>query len=478
MALTLNSKSYSVAGNRAQVIADFTFDSSYAYGGEAMDPDKILGLHTIETALFETSGGYSLQYDRTNKKIQVFGPPTAPPIVFEEQHTPTATGKITLKYPPAYIMSISNLSQPMRMTTTGATLAAGQAKPDAVFAAGQLATITTYTGLNGITNGTIGDGTGWMAAGDDWAYPGTAGAHKASSASVVPLTHSSFAAVAGHTYRVIYTATITTGGIKVGLGGATGTIRTVGAPTTYTEDLTATSTGGLLFTPSGTSHLTVDEVFIYDITGTIYITYATQAWKDVWDNLVQEEVQATVAHVATLDNIPIAIQCIHADGTSSYNACLQECHDDTVAQGSCVIVHASKTLTFHATDAVTGCIVTYVKKPSSGFLYDRFIANEDFTAASNICTPAYPILLWGYSGQLPEKGATTEEFIALGGTAGTGESKLDIITAGTKITGQSITTGVGVYVWGRPTEIVTAPLEVANGADLSSLTVRGMFIGT
>jgi hypothetical protein len=37
---------------------------------------------------------------------------------------------------------------------------------------------------------------------------------------------------------------------------------------------------------------------------------------------------------------------------------------------------------------------------------------------------------------------------------------------------------VGVYVWGRPTEIVTAPLEVANGADLSSLTVRGMFIGT
>jgi len=430
----------------------------------------------VDIALIETKGGYSFEFDKANAKVKVFGPPTAPPIVFEEQHTPTAAGLITLDYPPAFIMSISSLSQPIRMTTTGATLAAGQAKPTAVFYAGNLSSISVYTGLNEITNGDFGTAcTGWTL-GTNWADD-TDKAKKSSSTATATCAHDTFAAVAGHTYRTIYTVSgWASGGIKIGLGGQFGTIR--GADGTYTEDITATTTGALAFTPSGTSALTIDNVYIYDLTATVYVTYATQAWKDVWDNLVQEEEQATAAHVATLDNLPIAIQAINADGTTSYNACLMDDKDDTVAQGECVITPSDGTLTFHATDAILTCVVTYVKKPSAGFLLDRFIDEESFTAASNVCTPAYPILLWVYSGQPPENGAVSESFIALAGTAGTGEAKLDLITAGTKITGQSITTGTGMYVWGRPTEIVTSPLEHAEGASLTALTsVKALFIG-
>jgi hypothetical protein len=87
-------------------------------------------------------------------------------------------------------------------------------------------------------------------------------------------------------------------------------------------------------------------------------------------------------------------------------------------------------------------------------------------------------LIWGYSGQLPENTAVTEQFVSLGGTAGTGEAKLDLIYPGTRITGESITTGTAMYVWGKPDEIETVPLEVKDAEDLSELTsVRTIFLG-
>jgi hypothetical protein len=87
-------------------------------------------------------------------------------------------------------------------------------------------------------------------------------------------------------------------------------------------------------------------------------------------------------------------------------------------------------------------------------------------------------LIWGYSGQLPENAAVTEQFVSLGGTAGTGEAKLDLIYPGTRITGQSVTTGTAMYVWGKVDEIETVPLEVKDGEDLSDLTsIRVIFLG-
>ena len=67
----------------------------------------------------------------------------------------------------------------------------------------------------------------------------------------------------------------------------------------------------------------------------------------------------------------------------------------------------------------------------------------------------------------------------MGGTAGTGEAKLDLIYPGTRITGQSVTTGTAMYVWGKVDEIETVPLEVKDTEDLSSVTsIRTIFLGS
>jgi len=120
MSITLSNKKYHVFGDLAAVIADVAFDSSYPYGGESFDSDQELGMHNIEMLIPESKKGFSVSYDYSNNKFKVFK--NAPAIVYEEQHTPTSTGKITLKYPPAYIMSICNASAPLKLSTTGATI--------------------------------------------------------------------------------------------------------------------------------------------------------------------------------------------------------------------------------------------------------------------------------------------------------------------------------------------------------------------
>ena len=363
MALTV-SKIFSVFGDKAVVQADIAFDSSYAYGGEALNSDQVLGLHAIESALFESKGGYTFEYDKTNEKLKVFPQQTVPPIVFEEKHT-IASNAITLDYPAAYIMAITQADSTVKLTTSGATLAAGEAKPTAIFAAGVKSAISFHSGLSGVVN----------------------------------------------------------------------------------------------------------------------VTYITQAWKDVWDNLVQEEAVTIVVatEVGTLANQAIAIQAINVTGTTSTNCCLMLDKDDTAATTECVVdmTSTAKTLTFAVADVTTSAVVTYVKKPASGFLFNRFVAEESLGIAANVATPAYPILIWGYCNQIPENGADTEAFISLAGSAGADEAKLDLMQANTRIVGASLSAATGMYVWGRPWEIVPTPLEVATGTDLSALTsVKGVFIGS
>ena len=94
-------------------------------------------------------------------------------------------------------MAIYHEASPLKMTTSGATLAAGEAQPDAVFAAGTRATLTTYPGTNEITNGDIGVGTGWTA-GTNWSASGNK-AVKASSTATATYAHNTFAATVGPT---------------------------------------------------------------------------------------------------------------------------------------------------------------------------------------------------------------------------------------------------------------------------------------
>jgi hypothetical protein len=77
-----------------------------------------------------------------------------------------------------------------------------------------------------------------------------------------------FAAVSGRVYDVTYTigswAAAVNRGLKVTCGGVDGTTRT--ADGTYTDTITATGTGGLLFTPTGTDAsgvvCTLDDVTV------------------------------------------------------------------------------------------------------------------------------------------------------------------------------------------------------------------------
>jgi hypothetical protein len=368
MALTVNLKTFSVSGSVMEAYARLTLDNSYTYGGETFDVEKTLGIHSLQSVLFDQKAGsqqYQFVYDATNKKIKVMT--EAPPVVFGEVQT-IATNQITLDYPPAYIMSISKAADPYYLTTTAnsagtaTVLLTDECAPTAKFAIGQRASFR-------------------------------------------------FEAAA---------------------------------------------------------------------TGDVYITYITQAWKEVWDALVQEEAVTVTANVGTPANQAIAIQAICATGTTSFNVAAMNDKDDAPGTLECAIdmTTTTKTLTFFATDAVTTCAVTYIKLPASGFLYNRRIAEESLTAASNICTTAYPILIWGYSGQIPEIATATRRFVSLAGALGAGEASLDLMYHTTRINTQAMTTGTAMYVWGRWWEIPTIPLEVKNGVDLSDVIIGATFIGT
>jgi hypothetical protein len=279
MAVTLNAKAYTVIGNYAMVIGALTFDSSYTYGGMALNTEQLLGMHNPGMMLMDQRYGapYQFQFDMTNKKIKVFS--EAPPIVIDEVQT-IASNAITLDYPAAYIMSIGQATTGLKLTTSTATLAAGECQPTTIFQAGTRPSITFHSALS----------------------------------------------------------------------------------------------------------------------GAVYITYITQAWAEVWANLVQEEVQTVAANTCNLTNQAVAVQAVRSIGTTSTNSCGFMTAADTVSTTYVKMDFSStnKALTFVAGDAVTSCVTTYIKKPTSGLLYNRFVATENMTAAANVCTPAYPILLWGY----------------------------------------------------------------------------------
>ena len=218
------------------------------------------------------------------------------------------------------------------------------------------------------------------------------------------------------------------------------------------------------------------------LSGVVYVSYVTQAWKEVWDNLVQEEAVTPESHIGTLTYDAIAIQAINASaGGTTTNSCLMIDKDDTPATTECSVDFsdsAAVTLTFATADAVTAAVCTYIKLPSSGFLKDNWVEEEAMTATSNVCTPAYPILLWGYSGQLLENAAVTGRIINIGGSAGSEEGYINFNDPYTKITQDAVTTGTAAYVKGRRGDIPTVPIECHTGLSLSDLsTVKVTVLG-
>lgn len=221
------------------------------------------------------------------------------------------------------------------------------------------------------------------------------------------------------------------------------------------------------------------------LSGVVYVTYITQAWKDVWDNLVQSETVTFTGGAGRLAYQALAIQSI---STGSVALAILD-KDDTVATNEVRVEMsiASALTSMNVLSAVGSAQVTYIKKPTSGFLKDRHIAEEGASLV-NSTTHAldFPCLIWGYAGMAPINTLATHRLINFGGTNGTAEGQLRFYKMGgvdgdgTRFTTVAAAAALtGSYVKGLPHEIPgLVPLEVKNGENLAALSaVRFTAVG-
>jgi hypothetical protein len=236
--------------------------------------------------------------------------------------------------------------------------------------------------------------------------------------------------------------------------------------------------------------------------GAITVTYITQAWKEVWDNRVASADFETATHVADLEDTICFIEscCAYDTSAAVVNSLNQFVRGgDAADAGECEVDFSDSgagtagdtTLTFNASDAVTDIKLTYIKLPTSGFLKNRFLEDQDTTMSSGAGSSGYPILFQAFCNQIPDYTAAGERdphylMMAEGDALGTAQEwaidwhKL-ITDSGTPINlNDSTSDAVSLsYVYGIPSEIPgVVPLEVRNGTDLSDLTdIRIEIIG-
>lgn len=228
--------------------------------------------------------------------------------------------------------------------------------------------------------------------------------------------------------------------------------------------------------------------------GVVYVTYITQAWHDVWVNRQASVAVTASTEVCDLDDTACFIESCLMAGVTGENFpqyvrggdgadASDECEVDWTDSGAAVA--GDTTLTFN--DTATGCIVTYIRLPATGFLQDHFIEDFDLTMSSGVSAaqcPIRPILFTSLCGQIPDYHAAAERdphilgmpmFDALGTGA---EFYINWHTRpGVGITGHINTNDSTsdalsfTGVCGTIDEIPgLVPLEVRNGTDLSGLT--------
>jgi hypothetical protein len=373
MSLTISNIDRSAMANKSVIFCDIAFDSSYAFGGEAITPAS-MGLVGISHLMVDPVKGYSFEWDKTNSKIKVFQ--QAPPIVYEEIQT-IASNQITLDYPAAAILNMASASATQLLTEPSATLEADEVQLAAAMAWGERPTFTFHAS--------------------------------------------------------------TSGAIKV--------------------------------------------------------TYITQAWKEVWDNRVASEAGTAATHVVTLDNAAVFVESCVAAGTTGTNRPIWVRGGDEADTLECEIDFTDSgdtTLTFNSADAILTTTTTYIKMPSSGFIANRFIEDEDLAMSTGTGASAYPILFNSLCGQIPDYTAGGERdshslMMPEGDAVDTSlESAIDWhlnkTLAGTQIRIEDTSSDAVslTYVYGFPAEIPgLVPIEVRNGEDLSSVLtgVKTMAIG-
>lgn len=243
-----------------------------------------------------------------------------------------------------------------------------------------------------------------------------------------------------------------------------------------------------------------------DSVTSVYVSYITQAWKEVIDNAVQACMTSgarTYGHadlaftagtpdIVALGEDFVALQsvCWNNGGTITPMTALKDDATEAAAATECVVDFRKATtygeVGFNETDAVdtTDDVVyfNYIKDPGAGsFLYDRF-TNAEITDSSDTYTfTGYPLLYCTCGGFPMETTAKKTKMTSVGTTLAAGEAKWTSHPMISGVTTMAIVPIITAHadtdddmfpawICGDPSEIVTVPLECTNGTNLSNLT--------
>ena len=253
------------------------------------------------------------------------------------------------------------------------------------------------------------------------------------------------------------------------------------------------------------------KLTFFDTVGgaTVKVSYVTQAWKDVTDNMVQSCMTSgarTYGHadlsiasdVVSLGEDIVAMQSVCWINTTTVTpmSALRAGVTPTAANAECAIDFVVTTdfasVTFDATDAVdtSGDVVyfNYIRKPATGFLTDRFIDNTDIDDSSDTLTFVYNPLIYATCGGFPVETSTKKALFT---------SKADTLAAGqvywtshpfapgTTLAVVPIATMEGstdddttpILIVGDRSEIHTVPVELSPSAIIQATTLRFMAWG-
>ena len=498
MSLTITNRLRVPLNPKVMEFCDLDFPAAYSFGGETITPIAETTLMYVENVIIPPVKGYSFEHDKANNKIKVFQ--QAPPIVYQERHVLTTDDQITLNYPCAFVLNIASATTHYAMIDYADTVAAGEVQYTALPTEGARSTLQFYSALTDELggNGAFGADTNWSFDAGPWTVTeGGELLRDADGAAALTCTHDTFACVPGRTYRITYTlaknGTDAITPCTISVGGVTGTAFSTAG--TCTEDITAVTTGGLSIAATLNGRFSVDDLTVQDIT--VDVTYITQAWKEVWDNIVYEELE-TASHVAKSSYVYIAIESLYGThATTAVSKFEYVRGGDAAGTGECEVDFTDSansyltTMTFASGDAITGTNVRAIKLPEAGFLRERFIEDEDCTMSSRAGASAYPILFHSTCGQLPDYTAANEgdphnlQMNQKDGVGAAGECEINYnfrtTNAGTEINlyDESSDAVSLTYVWGVVPEIPGIQLlEVPDGTDLSSLTgVKAILIG-
>lgn len=243
------------------------------------------------------------------------------------------------------------------------------------------------------------------------------------------------------------------------------------------------------------------------------VSYVTQAWKEVTDNMVQACLTSgarTYGHanlsftagtpdIVKLGEDFIALQsvCWNNGGTLTPMSALKDDATEAAAKKECVVDFRKTTtfgeIGFNETDAVDTAsdvvYFNYIKDPGAGhFLYDRFVNTEIADNTDTLPFTSLP-LIYCTCGGIPME--TTDKKCLMTGVedtiaAGEGHWTSHPFLIGTTLASAPIITmeastdddSYPALIVGHPSEVETVPLECPNAVDLSNLTgLKIMAIG-